>query len=78
VASGRSATTYLSLDSILCDDKVCRTWEGNELLYEDKTHLGLTGARVIGRALAEMPSVETLFVPPMPSNPRLQSTQASN
>ena len=25
VASGRSATTYVSLDSILCDDQVCRT-----------------------------------------------------
>ena len=36
VARRRSATTYLSLDSILCDDKVCRTSEGDKPLYEDK------------------------------------------
>ena len=36
VARRRSATTYLSLDSILCDDKVCRTSEGDKPLYEDR------------------------------------------
>jgi peptidoglycan/LPS O-acetylase OafA/YrhL len=77
VASGRSATTYVSLDSILCDKKTCLTWQ-NGPLYEDRNHLNLYGARVVGKALAEMPTVETLFVPPMPSDPRLRSTRASN
>ena len=62
VTSGRSATTYLSLDSILCDDQVCRTWEGDQPLYEDGNHLDLSGARVIGKALAEMPTLGLLFV----------------
>ena len=62
VASGRSATTYVSLDSVLCDDQVCRTWEGDQPLYEDGTHLDLSGARVIGRALSEMPSFASLIV----------------
>ena len=64
VASGRSATTYVSLDSILCDDQVCRTWEDGEPLYRDTSHLDLSGARVIGRALADMPSLASLFVGP--------------
>ena len=62
VASGRSATTYLSLDSILCDEKVCRTSEDDQPLYEDRNHLDLSGARVIGKALAEMPTLGLLFV----------------
>ena len=35
-----------------------------------ETYLSLWGARVIGRALAEMPSVEKLFEPLMPSRSR--------
>ena len=62
VTSGRSATTFLSLDSILCDEQVCRTWEGDQPLYEDGNHLDLSGARVIGKALAEMPTLGLLFV----------------
>jgi hypothetical protein len=61
-ARGRSATTYVSLDSILCDKKTCRTWEEGQLLYGDRNHLNLSGARVIGKALAENPSLAPLFV----------------
>ena len=43
VASGRSATTYLSLDSILCDDQVCRTREGDEPLYRDTSSSRFVG-----------------------------------
>ena len=63
VASGRSGATYVSLDSILCDGQTCRTWKDGRPLYADKSHIDLTGARVIGKALAEMPSVTSLFVP---------------
>jgi peptidoglycan/LPS O-acetylase OafA/YrhL len=63
VTNGRPATSYVSLDSILCDDQVCRTWEDGQPLYEDTTHLDLSGARVIGNALAEMPSLVSFFVP---------------
>jgi hypothetical protein len=61
----------VSLDSILCDNQVCRTWEDGQPLYEDATHLDLSGARVIGRALAEAASLQSLFVP------RQTSTHAS-
>jgi SGNH domain (fused to AT3 domains) len=63
VAIGRSATAYVSLDSILCDDRVCRTWEDGQPLYEDTTHFDLSGARVIGNALAQMPSLASFLVP---------------
>jgi peptidoglycan/LPS O-acetylase OafA/YrhL len=62
VISGRSATTYVSLDSILCDNRVCRTWDDAQPLYEDETHLDLSGARVVGRTLAEMPTLGSIFV----------------
>ena len=63
VASGRPATAFVSLDSILCDDRVCRTWQDGQPLYEDTTHFDLSGARVIGNALAEMPSIASFLVP---------------
>lgn len=63
VSAGGSATSYVSLDSILCDQQVCRTWQDGEPLYEDRSHIGLPGARVIGRALAEKPSIASLFAP---------------
>ena len=53
VASRRSATTFVSLDSILCDDQVCLTGEDRQSLYQDNNHLDLSGSRVVGRALAE-------------------------
>lgn len=62
VASGRSATTHVSLDSILCNEKACRTWEEGQPLYADRNHLNLSGARVVGKALAERPSLAPLFV----------------
>ena len=43
VTNGRPATSYVSLDSILCDDQVCRTWEDGQPLYEDTTHLDCRG-----------------------------------
>ena len=52
VATGRSATTYVGLDSILCDEQACRTWEDGQPLYGDRNHLNLYGARVVGEALA--------------------------
>ncbi len=63
VAAGGSAASYVSLDSVLCDDQVCRTWQDGQPLYEDRSHIGLAGARVIGRALAEKPSIASLFAP---------------
>jgi hypothetical protein len=63
VSAGGSATSYVSLDSILCDHQVCRTWQDGQPLYEDRSHIGLAGARVIGRALAEKPSIASLFAP---------------
>ena len=62
VAIGRSATTYVSLDSILCDEKACRTTKDGQPLYEDRNHLNLFGARVVGNALTEIPSLASLFV----------------
>jgi peptidoglycan/LPS O-acetylase OafA/YrhL len=62
VASGRSAATYVSLDSILCDEEACWTWKDGQPLYEDRGHLNLSGARVVSEALAEIPSLPPLFV----------------
>jgi SGNH domain (fused to AT3 domains) len=63
VVSGRTDTAYVSLDSILCDDQVCRASEGDQPLYEDGNHLDLSGALVIGKVLSEMPNLASLFVP---------------
>ncbi len=58
VASGRSATTYVSLDSILCDDQFCWAKKDGQPLYEDKNHIDLSGARVVAKALADTPRLE--------------------
>ena len=63
VASRRSATIYVSLDSILCDDQVCLTGEDRQSLYQDNNHLDLSGSRVVGRVLAEAASLQPFFVP---------------
>jgi peptidoglycan/LPS O-acetylase OafA/YrhL len=63
VASSSTAATYVSLDSILCDDKVCRAWQDGQPLYADASHLDLAGAKVLGNALAKMPSLASIFVP---------------
>jgi peptidoglycan/LPS O-acetylase OafA/YrhL len=61
VASGRSAVTYISLDSFLCDDQVCRTEQNGMPLYEDDNHLNLWGARLVGRTLLQDPQVQSYF-----------------
>jgi hypothetical protein len=63
VASDRWSTTYISLASILCDKEICRAADNNQPLYEDNNHLDLSGARVVGRAFSERPSVARLFAP---------------
>lgn len=63
IASGRSAATYVGLDSILCDDQVCWAKADDQPLYEDKNHLSLSAARFVGTALLETPNLQPLFVP---------------
>jgi hypothetical protein len=63
VASGSAAATYVDLDSILCDDKVCRAWQDGQPLYADASHIDLAGAKVLGNALAKMPSLASIFAP---------------
>jgi peptidoglycan/LPS O-acetylase OafA/YrhL len=63
VASGRSATTYVGLDSILCDQEICWAKDHDKPLYEDTNHLNLWGARFVGRTLLQTPSLKRLFVP---------------
>jgi peptidoglycan/LPS O-acetylase OafA/YrhL len=61
LAGGRSTTTFVGLDSILCDNRVCRTEANDEPLYEDENHLSLWGARLVGMALLREPGVKSLF-----------------
>lgn len=63
IASERPATTYVGLDSILCDDRVCSAKSGDQPLYEDESHLDLSGARFVGRALEATPRLQSLFEP---------------
>jgi peptidoglycan/LPS O-acetylase OafA/YrhL len=64
IAIGRSSTTYVSLDSVLCDNQVCWAKRNDRPLYEDNSHLDLSGASFVGRALAKTPNLQALFVPP--------------
>ena len=63
IASERPATTYVGLDSILCDERVCSAKSGDQPLYEDESHLDLSGARFVGRALEATPRLQSLFEP---------------
>ena len=61
VASGRPDTTYVSLDSVLCDDQVCWAEKNDEPLYEDKQHLSSSGARFVAGALSGRPELRPLY-----------------
>ena len=61
VASGRPDTTYVSLDSVLCDDQVCWAEKNDEPLYEDKEHLSSSGARFVAGALSGRPELRPLY-----------------
>ena len=64
VASSRPATTYISLNSILCDELTCWAKENDQPLYGDNNHLSIAGAHFVSEALAKMPKLRALFVPP--------------
>ena len=68
VANGRPDTTFVSLDSMLCDDQLCWARWNDQPLYGDNNHLSLAGALFVRRALVKMPKLQALFMPQVFSN----------
>lgn len=47
----KNGVKVLSPSAVLCDDQVCRTREGGQILYIDNGHLTREGARIVVRGL---------------------------